>query len=506
MYRRAISAADGVVYQLDFRSGAYTFMGEGIERLLGYPPKDVTPELWKRIGTLDRLRGDLAQLPLAEAVRRYRAGESPVWKADYRVMTKQGETRWISDSSVLLHGPKGKAWGCMGILQDVSDRRRLEDRLREAEKMEAIGKVAGGIAHDFNNLLAGVSGFAEMIAANPGDAQVGEWAQTIVRAVGRTGDLTGKLLAFARKGKYVASSVDLHSVIADVVGLLEKDLDRRISVRRELSPGPLWVSGDPAQIQNALLNLAVNARDALPDGGEIRFTTEELSLDEAAIRRDFPELSPGPYVRIAVADTGVGMDEEIRRHLFEPFFTTKTEGAGLGLAAVYGAARNHRGSVRVQSSPGRGSTFSFYLPKLVTAAAGASAGGPASGKASPARILVVDDEEIIRRVVSQLLTKIGHRVLTCNDGQEAVDLYRDSWGDIDLVILDIVMPRLGGLEAFRLLRRINPSARVLVLSGFSVEGEAQSILDEGALGFMQKPFRLAELSEKVETCLKAPAT
>ncbi len=369
--------------------------------------------------------------------------------------------------------------------------------------MEAIGNVAGGIAHDFNNLLAGVSAFAEMIAANPGDAQVGEWAKTIVGAAERAGDLTGKLLAFARKGKYFSSPVDLHAVIADVTKLLETELDRRIRIRRSLSVGPLSVSGDLAQIRNALLNLAVNARDAMPGGGEMSITTDELLIDEAAILREFHELSPGPYVRIDIADTGVGMDEEVRRHLFEPFFTTKDEGSGLGLAAVYGAARNHRGAVRVRSAPGRGSTFSIYLPKLAPTAMPAPPHIPAPGGGSPARILVVDDEAIIRRALSQMLIKLGHRVLTCNDGQEAVDLYRTSWSEIDLVILDIVMPRLGGRDAFRILRTINPQARVLVVSGYSLEGEAQDILDEGALGFMQKPFRMADLSEKVGICLQA---
>jgi len=503
MYRRAISVADGVVYQLDFRAGAYTFMDAGIERLLGYPLPEVTPDLWKRIGTLDRLRGEMAHHPLEEAIRLYRAGKLAVWTADYRVTTKGGDTRWISDASVLLHDDQGKAWGCLGILQDVTERRRMEVRLRQAEKMEAIGKLAGGIAHDFNNQLAGISGFAEMIAADPGDPQVREWAEAILRSAGRAGDLTLKLLAFARKGKYLSGPVDLHAVLSEVVAVLEQSADRRISIRRVLSAQPLSTSGDPVQIQNALLSLAINAREAMPEGGELTLSTEAVSIDEAAVRRDFAELSPGRHARIAVADTGVGMDEEVRGHLFEPFFTTKKEGSGMGLASVYGAVLNHRGAVRVQSAPGRGSTFSLYLPLLDLAAPATAAVRPAPG--TGARILVVDDEEVIRLLVSQMLLRLGHRVLTCGDGQEAVDLYRDSGGEIDLVILDIVMPRLGGLDTFRLLRAVNPRARVLVASGYSVEGEAQRMLDEGARGFIQKPFRQAELAAKIAECLEAPA-
>ncbi len=501
MYRRAISVADGVVYQLDFRADAYTFMDEGIERLLGYPMKEVTPALWKRIGTLDRLRGGMSSLALEEAARRFRAGESVVWMADYRVTTQDGETRWISDSSVLLHDAKGKAWGCLGILQDVSERRRMEELLREAEKMEAVGQVAGGIAHDFNNLLAGVTGFAELIAANPGDPQVKRWSETILQAAARAGDLTRKLLAFARKGKYVSAPIDLHAVLAEVIAILERGLDRRISIRRELRPGPLSTSGDAVQIHSALLDLAMNARDAMAEGGTITFSTEEVAIDQAAVRREFPELSPGRYARVSVADTGPGMDEEILRHLFEPFFTTKKEGSGLGLASVYGAARNHGGAVRAQSEPGRGSTFSLTLP-LLEVPSPAAPGRPAS--APPARILVVDDEEIIRRLASVTLARLGHHVRTCVDGQEAVDLYRTGWREIDLVILDVVMPRLGGLDTFRALRSINPRARVLVASGFSVEGEAQRLLDEGALGYVQKPFRQADLAGKIAECLEAP--
>jgi CheY-like chemotaxis protein len=289
-------------------------------------------------------------------------------------------------------------------------------------------------------------------------------------------------------------------------------VDPRITIVQALKANPPLALGDPTQIQNALLNLALNARDAMPEGGELILATDVVVLDEEYCRGNPYEMSPGRYLRICVTDSGVGMSEEVRRHLFEPFFTTKGlgKGTGMGLAAVYGTVRNHKGAIDVYSEPGHGTTVKVYLPLLESAEQAetpAEVGEPVRGTA---RILVVDDEEVVLKLAAEALRDLGYQVTTCKDGAEAVAYYREAWRSIDLVILDMVMPAFGGRETFLAMRETNPAVRAILSSGYSLNGQAQAILDEGVLDFVQKPFQLRELSSKVAAALrrgdeKAPA-
>jgi len=294
--------------------------------------------------------------------------------------------------------------------------------------------------------------------------------------------------------------VDLHQSIHDVVALLQHSIDKRVEIKLHLEANPSTVLGDPAQLQNALLNLALNARDAMPEGGVLTFSTRTVMFEESLAGED---LVPGRYVHISVTDTGIGMDEGTKRRMFEPFFTTKEvgKGTGLGLASVYGTVKNHRGGVRVYSEPGRGSSFHLYLPAYEEAPGAADPDCRAASVTGHGRILIVDDEAIILDLGGDLLRDLGYEVTACGDPAEALDLYRREWRNIDLVLLDMVMPKLGGKELFSAMKAVNPRIRALLSSGYSINGEAQGILDLGVQAFVQKPFDRVELSRKVAEAL-----
>ncbi len=394
----------------------------------------------------------------------------------------------------------------VAVFDNVTERKRLEEQLRQSEKMEAIGRLAGGIAHDFNNQLTGIMGYADMLAHQLKNDQHKRSAQAIVRAAKRSAGLTRQLLAFARKGKFLAAPANLHHLIAEVVSLLEHSIDKRVTIKQLLKAAPSTTTGDPTQLQNALLNIAINARDSMPEGGEIIFETEVVTLDEEFCKRHPHDVAPGRYVRVCVTDSGVGMDEETRKHIFEPFFTTKSvgKGTGMGLAAVYGAIKNHQGAISVYSEPGHGTTFTVYLPLAQSDDKGPGvAAGTMSAKGT-ARILVVDDEEVVREIVTKMLRTLGYKVAVCEDGAEAVEYYRQAWRHVDLVILDMVMPNLSGRDAYIAMRQINPEIKALLSSGYGINGEVQSILDEGVQGFLQKPFEVSELTDKIAEALSSP--
>jgi nitrogen-specific signal transduction histidine kinase/CheY-like chemotaxis protein len=391
--------------------------------------------------------------------------------------------------------------------RDVTEHKLLEERLRQSEKMDAIGQLAGGVAHDFNNQLGGIMNYADLLLSKTDDEELRPFIDGIIRLCTRSGKLTNQLLAFSRKGQYQVVPVSIHRVAGEVVSMLGHSIDRRIQIRQRLDANPPTTTGDPTQLQNALLNLGLNARDAMPEGGELVFATDTVALDEEHCRNSSFELMPGEYVRIKVTDSGAGMDEETRSKIFEPFFTTKEQGkgTGMGLAAVFGTVVNHRGAIEVESEIGRGTTMTVYLPLSREEPREAEAGGRVAAQAATesagAGILVVDDEEVVRECTARMLRRKGYRVATCKDGAEAVDYYRKSWQHIDLVILDMNMPVMNGHDAFIAMRGINAGIRAMLATGYSLDDNAQKILDEGALSYLQKPFRIDELVVQIERAL-----
>ncbi|HEY7528770.1 MAG TPA: ATP-binding protein, partial [Candidatus Deferrimicrobiaceae bacterium] len=383
--------------------------------------------------------------------------------------------------------------------------RLLEAQLLQAQKMEAIGILAGGIAHDFNNLLTGILGHANLLQfrAEPGD-EVSRSAEAIQKAADRASRLTAQLLGFARKGKNLIVNVDLHRIIDDVTTLLERSIDKNIRIGKCFASRELPVAGDPTQLQQLLMNLVVNARDAMPGGGELTLSTRTVVLRESYCAAH-PGVTPGRYARIDVADTGVGIPESHLERIFDPFFTTKDPGigTGLGLSMVFGIARNHGGFVEVESAPGAGSRFTVHLPLSDGEAAATEAVSPraATFEAGRGWVLLIDDQETVRDVCSAMLSTLGYKVSTASDGREGVEWYRRFGGDVDLVIIDMIMPNLGGRECFREIKAMNPGVRAILSTGFSLDGAVQEILDDGIAGFIQKPFRLEDLSSAVSEAI-----
>jgi len=390
----------------------------------------------------------------------------------------------------------------VGVDRDVTERRRLEHQLTQAQKMQAIGELAGGVAHDFNNLLTAILGYANLLRseAEPGTL-VSEAAVTIEKAAERAAELTAQLLGLARRGKHLNVSVDLHDTIKEVVKLLSRTLDRNIRIAEHLRAEECVVPGDPGQLQQMILNLTVNARDAMPDGGELAFETVVADLDGEYCRRH-AGLVPGHYLLTNITDTGHGMTDEVVERVFEPFFTTKEvgEGTGMGLAMVYGIVKNHGGYIAVYSEPGHGTTFSVYLP-VGAAEADTADDEEDSLPHGTGLILLVDDEEVVRAVAARMLTTLGYTVVTAVDGKEGVERYSELGDEIDLVIVDMVMPVMDGRQCFHALKRINPEVKVLLATGYGRDGRAQELLDKGVVGFVQKPFNTARLGQAVADAL-----
>jgi PAS domain S-box-containing protein len=422
---------------------------------------------------------------------------------------KDGAKRLLAWWCRALKDDAGKISGALSSARDITDDRAMEDQLRQSQKMEAIGQLAGGIAHDFNNQLASIMGFASLIKKKiSGDEKITQYTDNILLSSKRAADLTNHLLAFARKGKYQAVTVDIHQIIAEVFTMLQHTIDKKIVLKQHLGAQPSTVMGDPTQLQNALLNVAINGRDAMPDGGELAFSTEMVVLDEQYCKKQPYELAPGPYCQICVTDSGTGMDAEIQKHLFEPFFTTKEKGkgTGMGLPAVYGIVKLHKGAINVYSEPGRGTTVKIYLPAIGVTEDRADKQGTetASVYTSPQglNILFVDDERLLREMAGEMLRFLGHTVIECENGKKAVEYYRHSWKSVDLVILDMIMPEMGGKETFIAMREINPAIRAILSSGYSIDGEAEKIMGEGVRGFIQKPFSTNALTEMMSEVMR----
>ncbi len=380
------------------------------------------------------------------------------------------------------------------------EQRRAEEAQRHSQKLEAIGLLAGGVAHDFNNLLAGILGYADLLATEAKPGSIGEEAaQTISQAALRGAQLTRQLLAFARNGPQQQIDVDLHALVGEVTTLLARTLDKSVRIESHLDAPRHHVRGDPGQLQQVVLNLAVNARDAMPEGGLLTLASAVEDLDEESVTRG---LVPGRYLVLSVTDTGVGIPKEHLDRIFEPFFTTKGEGhgTGLGLATVYGIVKGHHGSVRVYSEERVGSRFVVYLP-LHDEPGAARAEQIETVPHGTGVVLVVDDEELVRRSAGRMLASLGYEPVLVSGGQEALDWLAARPAAPIAVVLDLVMPDMDGQACFRQLQARHPGLPVVVTSGFARNSGAQRLLDEGARVFVQKPYRTAELARALAAAI-----
>ncbi|HET9276047.1 MAG TPA: PAS domain S-box protein, partial [Gemmatimonadales bacterium] len=442
-------------------------------------------------------RDDELLAPLLSGERASRSGER-------RYVKRNGSVVWAHVTLSLVHGPDGKVAYLLQVLEDITGRKRLEEELLQSQKLDAVGRLAGGIAHDFNNLLTGIIGYADLLRDAP-DAtpHVRQDAEAILLAARRGADLTRNLLAFARRSATRAEPVDLHGIVLEVVELLARTFDRRIEIRLDLSAPSSTLLGDHSQLANSVLNLALNARDAMPNGGRLTISTRVQTVDGAPPQR---ELKPGSYIVLELSDQGIGMPPETLARAFEPFFTTKAQGrgTGLGLAMVYGTVRAHQGLVTVRSVPGAGTTFTMHLP-LAPVQATPPAGHPETPVSGSGRVLVADDEQVIREVAARILTRVGYQVDTVGNGEEAVERVLRASEPYDLVILDWNMPRLSGREACRRILAGRPGTRVVLASGLAESVAAEDLAAEGFVGVVRKPYNLASLSRAVAELREKPA-
>ena len=389
------------------------------------------------------------------------------------------------------------------------ERRELENQLRQAQKMEAVGRLAGGVAHDFNNLLTAIMGYAQLASGRlPADHQAQSDVQEIMSASERAAMLTRQLLAFSRKEVVQTRVLDLGALVVDMAKMLRRIVGEEIQMHVRSQEGLGGVKADIGQMEQVILNLIVNARDAMPTGGRLTIETENVELGEI-YAGEHVAAKPGAYVLLAVSDTGVGMDEETKSRIFEPFFTTKgsDKGTGLGLATVYGIIQQSGGAIQVYSQPGRGTTFKIYMPRTAGPAeilrAAESLDQAPRGTET---VLLVEDQDVVAAVVRGTLETCGYQVIEARHGEEALRIFRAKSGSIDLVITDVVMPVMNGPEFIRNARAINPSVKVLFMSGYTQHGFSAHGEMEAADGFLQKPFAPAALARKAREVLDGKVT
>lgn len=501
-YRELLDSIGEVYFEVDLK-GNFMFVNRTVTSVTGYEVKEI-------IGKSYREFLDTADVERAYKVFReiYRTGSPGILEA-CRFYDKHGNVKFLEARASLIENDDGKPVGFRGLVRDITEqvkheeeKRQLQTQFFEAQKLEAVGSLAGGIAHDFNNLLMGMLGCISTMKLDlPGDHPYMERIQMLEKLIQNGSELTRQLLGFARGGRYEITTVNINEVIrfcVDVFARTRKD----ISISLELEAFPSCVEADKGQIEQVLFNLFVNAGEAMPSGGELNIKSFNVVISEAKAEELL--ISPGFYIGVSVQDTGTGIEESNINRIFEPFFTTKKDrkSSGLGLASVYGIVRNHQGTITVTSKVGEGSTFTFYLPESSKEAVTMAASRSEEITFGRGNILLVDDEETNVQVVREMLEFLGYRVFTAGSGQEALAIFTEKGSSIDLVILDMIMPGISGKVTYERLKEIRPDVKVLLCSGYSIDGQAQEMLKMGCQGFIQKPFTIEELSRKLSFIFK----
>lgn len=496
----AVERSPAALFRCDARAGCrLEFVSENIGRF-GHTREEISAgamSLYALVYPEDRER------VADELARREAAGED-AFQLTFRVRAKDGRVIWVESYTETVRAEDGAVTHFQGAWLDITDRKQVEERLLQAQKMEGIGRLAGGVAHDFNNLLTAIAGYANLALEAVGEKHpAAADLHGILEAAARATDLTRQLLAFSRKQIFEMKIVDLNALIQGMGKMLRRLIGEDIDLAIIPGAKPANVRADASQIEQVLVNLVVNARDAMPNGGNLTIETSNVTLDDAYVRTH-PGAVAGDYVLIAVTDTGVGMAEDVKARIFEPFFTTKEpgKGTGLGLSTVFGIVKQHEGNIYVYSEPGQGTTFKVYLRQ---------AAGPAEARAERAdeehlvgdneTILLVEDDPSVRLMARRMLTGLGYTVLEAANGAEALQVARKHGAAIDLLITDVVMPRMNGRELARRLAEICPGVKTLYMSGYTENAIAHNhILDEGA-HFLQKPFARKVLARKVREAL-----
>ncbi|MEE9912060.1 MAG: PAS domain S-box protein [Deltaproteobacteria bacterium] len=499
-YHAFVENIEDGCWEIDLQ-GYCTFCNQATLDQFGYSAEEqkkitsmdyTTPEEGKRIRNIYR--------------EMFRTGK-PAKVHDQEIIRKDGSIRILEVSAYVIRDASGKIIGARGINRDMTEHKRMEAeheklmaQINQAQRIESLGTLSGGIAHDFNNLLMGIQGYTSLILFNTDPTHANfEKLKAIESQVHSGVNLTKQLLGYARSGRYEVKPTDLNDLIRKTTNIFGRT-KKEISLFENYGESLWLVEADAGQLEQVFLNLFVNAWQAMPGGGSLYVSTQNVKLDESYIKPY--NVNPGRYVKITITDTGVGMDKATQQRIFEPFFTTKGmgRGTGLGLASVYGIIKGHKGFINVYSEKGHGTSFNIYFPishkKMIHEE-------PVISKIRGGHetILLVDDENVIIEVAGQMLAELGYQILIAGSGERALEIYKDNKDRIDLVIMDMIMPAMGGGETFKEMKAINPKVKVILSSGYTLNGEAKHIMDQGVLAFLQKPYNLDELSEKIRAIL-----
>ena len=498
-FRLVSRATNDAVWDLDLTTGV-VWWSEGAQTLFGFGPGDVGRDAtwWS-----ERVHPDDRERVLGSSQAAVDEGAAS-WSAEFRFRRADDAYARVVDRAYILRDPGGRAVRMLGSMMDVTERRSLEEQLVQAQKMEAVGRLAGGIAHDFNNLLTAILGYGDLMLPKLHDPTLRGKMQEIRKAAERASALTRQLLAFSRKQVLVPEVVPVAGLIEELSKMLRRLIGEDIELVTLLAPTAA-VRADPGQLEQVLMNLAVNARDAMPRGGKLTIEVGLLTPDDA-FGKEHPDVPRGPLVVVAVTDTGVGMDPEVRKHIFEPFFTTKElgRGTGLGLATVYGIVKQSGGHVEVDTAPGEGTTFRIFLPAV-------EAPRPAPPPSLDAvvggseTVLLVEDEAALRSLAQEILRDQGYRVIAAASGPEALEIARSHPSPIDLLVTDVVMPGMDGRELADRLLPLHPETRCLFMSGYTDDAVVRRGVREEGMPFLQKPFTIDALALKVREVLDQTA-
>ncbi len=497
VYRSLLhSSADAIViYDLEGRA---QYISPAFTRLFGWSVEELKG---KRVPFLPDSERERTMNYIRDIVEK----DDSVHDVETKRFTKDGDLLEVSISASRYNDHEGKPAGMLVLLRDISEKKKLEAQLLQAHKMEAVGTLAGGVAHDFNNILQAISGYTQILlmGKEPGDPDYDK-LESIVQSAERASDLTKRLLIFGRKLESKLKPVNLNQEVLQVRILLERTIPKMIDIELKLVENLKIVSADPLQLEQVMMNLAVNARDVMLEGGKITFETKNVTLDMAYCK-SHPESIPGNYVLLKISDTGEGMDKEILERIFEPFFTTKElgRGTGLGLAMVYGIVKSHGGFITCHSEVGRGTTFEIYLPVLQASSEALKIEKERREKipGGSETVLLVDDEPTVLEVLQDFLHRFGYKTLTTTSGEEALERYEIDEERIDLVILDLNMPGMGGNRCLEELLKLDPKAKVIISSGYTGGNEIDHLLLSGSAEFIAKPYHYEHLLRKIREVL-----
>jgi len=498
-----ISNIPAVVWTSD-QYGNTTFIGPNVSRVIGFTPEEIYRDvnIW-----FSRIHKDDA-----ERVKKSFAAlftKNVAYEQEYRFQRKDGQWIWLRDRSISTY-EEGGVFYADGVFSDITERVRsqadkeeLRQQLNQSQKMEAIGQLAGGIAHDFNNIIATISGTAELlISKTPGDAPIIKQLERIRNSSRRAKDLTMKLLTFARKEKLNVKTIHPNDIASDVMDVLKSTTSSKINITYQCGENGLWINADSNQIFHALLNICLNACDSMPHGGELKIRIYEEFMDGAtAAERN---LRGGGYVVIDIEDTGTGVDKDNIDKIFEPFFTTKDrgKGSGLGLSISHGIVEAHGGFIKVRSEKGEGTTFSVFLPAADSIDIATDEERKTVSKTAKGNLLIIDDDRDFVQMMQDLFEEMGFKITTALSGPEAIDYYRGKAEEVDVILMDMLLPEMSGTEIFYALKELNPAAKIILCSGYSIEGDASTLLDKGALAFVQKPFDVAEVVDIISANIR----